>query len=383
MNIVFINRVIGLWRGGGETFDLSVAKQLSAMGCSITFVSGRPLLREIPQPVTEFKTHYLYSPYIRDLHCRIPLKGLGRLYFLDQWLFGRQVLKHLKTHLKTNPIDVVQINGDPVLANAIAKRHNLPVVTIFHGPPDRWYHKAIATCDGLASLGDAYRQLKQLRADVVNVPVATDQLADGDDSDSETTRTAVRETHAISANDKVILFVGRLVTIKNIPFLLKAFVEVAKARKDVTLIIVGDGPEEKAIRNTVNKLGLTNKVVLAGFIPPGGVSAYYQAADVFAITSHYDNFPTVILEAMKYGLPVVATDVGGISLQVENNVNGILIDAGDLPAFKTAVLKLLADDPLRNTMGHRNKEKVAREFAWDKSARKLLTLYKRLKHDAQ
>jgi len=66
IKVKFVNRGIGMFRGGGEQFDLSIARELERIGCKVSFVAGKPLFRKVKYPVKEFPTRYLASPYLRD-----------------------------------------------------------------------------------------------------------------------------------------------------------------------------------------------------------------------------------------------------------------------------------------------------------------------------
>jgi glycosyltransferase involved in cell wall biosynthesis len=236
MKILFINRVIGLWRGGGETFDLNIAGELQKLGCEVEFITGKSLMNKIKHPVQKIRTHYIYSPYIRDVKNKIPLRGMGRFFLLDAWLFGKRSLSFLDKYLKNNKVDIVQITADPLLCDWITKRYGIPSIVVFHGPPDRWYEEAIKRCIAVVSLGDAYKQIKKIRSDVVNIPAGI-KLSSVDNNEIDKISSMIRTKYNILENERIILFVGRLIKIKNIPFLTKGFKKVLEEYSNVKLLI--------------------------------------------------------------------------------------------------------------------------------------------------
>src|SRR4029450_7223226 len=84
------------------------------------------------------------------------------------------------------------------------------------------------------------------------------------------------------------------------------------------LLIVGEGPARSSLDRQVAVQGLEDAVTFAGYQPLTELPAYYRTADVFALPSQFDNSPNVVLEAMSSGLPVVATDVGGVGGFIES-----------------------------------------------------------------
>ena len=91
------------------------------------------------------------------------------------------------------------------------------------------------------------------------------------------------------------------------------------------LLLVGEGPEQRALEQQAARLGVAGAVTFAGYVPQDRMAPYYRAADVFALPSEFDNSPNVVLEAMACGLPVVATDVGGVADYVVGDRGGSLV----------------------------------------------------------
>lgn len=141
--------------------------------------------------------------------------------------------------------------------------------------------------------------------------------------------------------EKVVLYVGRLGKQKGLEDLLTAFLDVEESQPDATLYLVGTGPEEKHLRKLVAKLRIGESVHFAGF--QGDVVSWYQRASVVVLTSHYEGFPNVLVEAIACGTPVVAFDCpSGPSEIILEGVNGYLIPKRDKALFAQKVTDILS-----------------------------------------
>jgi len=126
--------------------------------------------------------------------------------------------------------------------------------------------------------------------------------------------TEIKRKLRIPENEKIILTVSRLVEKNGIEDLIKAFKILINREKKFRykLIIVGDGPLHKKLEKLSNKLGVSERILFIGKVPYEEVNDYYQMADIFIRPSLTEGFGNVFLEAMAYGVPVIATPVGGI-----------------------------------------------------------------------
>src|SRR5690606_9827805 len=115
------------------------------------------------------------------------------------------------------------------------------------------------------------------------------------------------------------------------------------------------GPQQRALEEKAQVMGLGEAVRFAGYVPQHETAAWYRTADVFALSSDFDNSPNVVLEAMAAGLPVVATDVGGLREYVTEPRNGRLAPRGDATAFAAALASYLDDEPLARATGAANR----------------------------
>jgi glycosyltransferase involved in cell wall biosynthesis len=168
-----------------------------------------------------------------------------------------------------------------------------------------------------------------------------------------------------------IVSIARLEPPKDHRTLLRALAQLQPLEWELDLI--GDGPLEQDARDLAAACGITNRVHLRGYeAEPGGVLA---RAHIFALSSRSEAFPRSILEAMRAGLPVVASDVGGVCEAVSDGVTGFLVPPGDPEAFAAALKKLIADSAERKRMGAGAHQIYQERFRFERMLEKTITVY--------
>ncbi len=166
-----------------------------------------------------------------------------------------------------------------------------------------------------------------------------------------------------------VLFVGRLVASKGLDVLLHALCELPGA----TAAIAGDGPERPALEALANRLGLAGRVRFKGWLSPDERAAWFTRSRVLALPSLWQEpFGLAGLEALAAGLPVVASDVGGIPSWLEEGEGGLLVPPGEPARLAEALGRLLEDETLRAQLGARGPE-VAARFSLDRHLDLLLS----------
>jgi glycosyltransferase involved in cell wall biosynthesis len=185
------------------------------------------------------------------------------------------------------------------------------------------------------------------------------------------------------AGKPVIGYIGTFFEWQGTEDLVRAFPLIATKRPEVRLLLVGDGPDFERVRNIIDDLGIGDKVILTGRVPPTEVPHYFEAIDVFVIArpdkiETRTAVPLKLLEAMAMDKAIIGTEVRGLSEVVEDGVNGILIPPGNAEALADKALALLADEPLRRKIGSNARKQVEREFSWARSAEKLWELYEKI-----
>ena len=173
-------------------------------------------------------------------------------------------------------------------------------------------------------------------------------------------------------NEKIILYVGRLVYEKGVQHLISAMPKILENYHDSKLVIAGKGGMIDELKSQVESMGLSNKVYFTGYLNQKEVQKMYKCADVAVFPSTYEPFGIVALEAMLAGIPTVVSDIGGLNEIVEHGVNGMKSYTGNPNSIADSVLSLLFDPQLAMNVA---KNKVKDEFNWQKIAQDTHYIY--------
>lgn len=179
----------------------------------------------------------------------------------------------------------------------------------------------------------------------------------------------------------LIVSVGRLVEKKGFPFLLQAAAVLHGQGVQFELIIVGDGPMRDELERMASGLGLREKVVFAGHLTQEQIAHVYRRADAFCLASivgkdgDRDGLPNVILEAMAYGVPVVASNLSAIPEAVVHEETGLLAPPGSANEFAAQLERVLSDRDLRTRLIANARRKVENEFDLHKNTVRLGALF--------
>ena len=191
---------------------------------------------------------------------------------------------------------------------------------------------------------------------------------------------AMSARHGEAIDKKQIIFVGRLVERKGVKYLIEAFNHVARFIEH-RLIIVGYGPERSHLEEMVTRLGIDHRVEFTGKISDARLRQYYKTCSFLVLPAVYDKkgdtegLGVVLLEAMSYAKPVIASGVGGITDIVIDGENGFLVPPADSHALAQAIKKMAQDRNLRRVLGTEARKTVDERFNWDRIVKKLVALY--------
>ena len=358
--------------GGMQNHTATLTRCLDAQGHAQTVVTSRLAAR---RGVTRLGR----SAVVHRTGLLLP--RLRQLWALDAL---RVVLRR-----PARPVDVVHAHqGEDLatlpLARLAARRHRCPLVVTVHCSVGHTLTGRGLRTRLLRALGGWVERSALRRADAVVVltdRTAAALAADGVPAGRVHTIPSGFEP-ALFAGDSSDVFpgvgrprigyVGRLAPQKRADRLVEAF---GRMREPAFLVVVGDGPDRERVQALAAGLPRTH---LTGFVEHTAVPAVLASLDVLVLPSAYEEMGSVLTEAMASGLPVVASDVGGIPEVVRHGETGLLVPPGDVDALATALDRLAADADLRARLSAGARARAA-GYAWPRLAARVAAVYARVR----
>lgn len=240
--------------------------------------------------------------------------------------------------LRRKPLVITSHGSDVQLA---VKNPILRVLTAFLL---RKASKVIAVSEFLSLEIQKEFSLAADKIEVINCGVDTALFAPKD-------KGAAKNSLGISPAEKIILFVGNLISLKGLGPLMQAFPEIAAQIPDTNLVIIGEGPLRAEILAAAVKAQISDRVRLVGPMAHEQIPLWMACADVFVLPSLREGFGLVALEAMACGTPVVASRVGGLPEYIDAGKDGFLVEAGDVEGLMEKISLLLHHEQLRFEVG--------------------------------
>ena len=350
------------WLAGTEIATYNIAKYLARSGHEVHVITS--LDEGLPKESME-KGFYVHRIFLRKIR------------FIGIMSFWIKIFWHLKK-IKPDIVHVQSIGiGIPAfLSKKILKK---PYIVWGRGSdiylPDK-FTKSISklvlkNADAVIALTeDMKREIKKIYGrDIFVIPNGID-LNKFNNLSKET----LRKRLEIKEDEKIITFVGTLRIVKGVKYLIKAMKIIKQKSPDTKMMLVGDGEEREELESLVEELGLKERVKFIGRVQNEEIPQYMVASDVFVLPSLSEGFPVTVLEAMASGVPMIATNVGGLPEIIKDGENGFLVEPKNPEEIAEKVLLLLEDDKLRERISRNNKKK-AKGYSWDSAVEKLEEVY--------
>lgn len=194
---------------------------------------------------------------------------------------------------------------------------------------------------------------------------------------SKSAKKLLKKKIKIPSKNKILLFVGRIEIEKNPDFLIEVLCRVLQFRKDIVLLMIGEGSHVKNLKKKAKKLKVDKSVIFLGKIPHSKIAFYYQGADIFVFSSLTETQGIIMLEAAACGLPIVALYDKVFTNVVQNKKNGFLIRKENSDIFAKQILYILNNHVIYNRFSSSSR-KIARHFSELKQTKKLLKIYQTL-----
>ena len=173
--------------------------------------------------------------------------------------------------------------------------------------------------------------------------------------------------------EKIVLFVGRLVHEKGVHVLVNAVPKVL-GKVNAKFIIVGNGYMKEQLSNVVKSMGFAHKVMFTGFVDDETLRKLQKCADVSVVPSLFEPFGIVALEAMAARSPVVVSDTGGLSEIVEHDVTGVKVYADNPESLAWGITRVLTDDGYANWLRNNAYKRIQEKYNWNKIAQQTKTI---------
>ena len=322
-------------------------------------------------------THEETAP---DRMRRSPLYAIMPLFFL---LGG---MRRAWALARDRRYDVVHVHWPMpmvLLGWAARRAHPMPMVTTFYGIELRWVQSRLpflkwavrwaarSSAQAVAISSYTARELRRFTNVPVEVIPYTAELPP-----PSTARGA-------PAGERSILFVGRLIERKGVEHLIRALGTV-RQRTPARLVVIGEGPERTRLEHVGRETGVAEHIDFRGRVSDEALRGAYADADVFVLPSVLDarqdteGLGVVLLEAMNYSVPVIASDIGGITDIVQHDRTGLLVPPGDEAALANALSRVLTDGALARTLGSAGRQRLHDAFSWDRIVGQWEAVYARV-----
>lgn len=252
---------------------------------------------------------------------------------------------------------VITAHGSDI--NVIANRATIR-------PQIRW---AIQGANGVISVSRALEEkIKVLARDPLKRSICIPCAGFDPAMFSVRLKAPIRYSLSLSTTAIIAVFVGHLVPIKGVDFLVSAWAQLwcdDRLRAGDRLIIIGEGACRKTLEQLVLNLGLQASVSFLGSLPQSDVSCWISASDFLCLPSHNEGTPNVVVEALASGVPIVATRVGGVPDLVQEGINGYLVWPGEASELAQAIAKTISRswnaDEIASSASHLTWDSLARQ----------------------
>lgn len=374
MNLLLINNEFPPIGGGGSTVTKYALRYLTQAGHSVTLITSR--YRGLPRREVVDGATVIRIPAVRRYRD-----------FCAQWelvIFGVSALIYTLFYTARHEVDFIQAYfAVPAgwVAWIVNWVYGVPYAVYFGGSdipganPSRYKNVYPFLTPQLKAIWRRARFRTVCSAELARLGREADAAADFlvIPNGVETSRF---KPIARPASAKVkVLFIGRLIPRKGFQRVVRSLPRVRElAERAFEIEVVGTGAARAELDEEAERRGVSDLIKYVGTVPYDKLEEAYQYADIFVLTSLSEGMPSVILEAMGCGLPVVASDVGGNNELVEEGVNGYLIKGDDIKTLAQRLTRLIDDASLRRRMGQVGREK-ALKYDWENIMREYNQLY--------
>ena len=385
MKICLVNALFHPFSGGVEKHMLELSRELANLGVDVSVltarIDGTPSFELIDGvkiyriPCISLKVPGLYPP---------PL-------VISPLFYG-----HLKKLDRDQHFDIIHLENrffvDFDTAALYAKIHNKPFMMTIHNA------RPVGISLPITVFGTAYDLLigrwpfvladrivavsEWVKYDIAKYHIDEEKIVPVHNginvsSFKATDAMNVREKYGIGRGP-MLLFVGRMITQKGVPYLIEAMPLILKEHPDTKLLLIGRGSTLASLKKKVSAMGLENSVIFSGYMSEESLKEAYGTCDIFVLPSVWEVLPIAILEAMSSSKPIVCTDAGGNKELVVDGLNGHVVPMRDPAALAQKVNALISDPEAMARMGKASRRRAEEEFDWKLIAAQTIKVYEGL-----
>lgn len=356
--------------GGTEVATYNIAKHLAKRGHDVHVMTQVDVDPPIESKGEKFNVH---SMKIK----KVPLIGI--LLFWIKVLFTLKKIKPDIIHIQSIDIGIGGLLGKILLKK--------PYVVYGRGGDvySPWVFKKIISkiiiknAGAVIALTEDMKQemTKIYKRDITVIPNGLDIT-----KFINLSKENIRRKMNIPNDVKIIIFIGRLKSVKGVEYLIEAMGLLGQKDVKTKLLLVGDGAERERLEQLVKELELTKNVMFVGRVSNEDIPKFLTMSDILVLPSLTEGFPNTILEAMASGLPIIATNIRGIPEIIKNGENGFLVESKNPEAIAEKILSLFENNELRKTISKKNKEDVKR-YSWEDTTKKIEDIYQSVKNTSK
>jgi len=323
------------------------------------------------------------SPFLEEAKKR----KIQTLSIKHHFRFDPTLITQFSSILKLNKADILQTHGHKAnfLAFILKRFLDTPWISFIHGWTDEdWKIRAYNRLDKfllkfpdrlIAVSNEMASKLYALKIPQEKIRVIYNAVFE-DGIPKLNPPLEVRKEFGIPAEDKLLGVIGRLSPEKGQIFFLQAFSKLVENYPQATALIVGEGPDEKKLKEYCSSEKLDSKVVFTGY--QKDITSIYKSLDLVILPSLSEGMPNVALEGMLFGKPVIGTKTGGIPEVVIDEQSGMLVPAADPDSLSRAMLVLLEDENKMRRFSDNSRKYVLENFSLEKRVKSIVELYQEL-----
>ncbi len=364
----YINSSIKTFLPGIETISGVVVKRLP-------IVQLPPLVRKV-----------LDAVMLAFWQGRLPFNDLIRILWAGPHLRG------LRYEIMNSEVDLVVATSFPFLhiyqAFSAARKRRIPFVVIpCTHPMDAWafenprHYRLLQECQAVIA-NTSYEKDYLISRGVLEEKIHAVGLGIYPEHFNQARRGEFREKHSIGDEERIVLFTGRKAEGKGIRLLLRAMKRVWEVHGGVELVLAGSATEfsRKVIGSEIARFPerMRRNIVNLDDFEESQKDSLYTDCDIFVLPSMVESFGIVFLEAWICGKPVIGCRTGPVASVITEEQDGLLVRCGNVEELAAAIMRLLRDADLRNKLGSKGREKVLKQYTWDKIVSRMEAIYQTL-----